>query len=63
VRRFVVPNRAAWFFLEPRKLRSELTQSRVARTRAEQREKELQGLLAEQQGRKRFYDVFHSLDR
>jgi len=41
----------AWFFLETRQLRSELTQSRVARTRAEQREKELQGLLAEQQGR------------
>lgn len=42
----------AWFFIETRRLRSELDQSRVSQATTERREKELQGLLAEQQGRK-----------
>lgn len=41
----------AWFFIETRRLRSELDRSRVSQATTEQREKELQGLLAEQQGR------------
>lgn len=41
----------AWFWLEARRLRSELDRSRMAQATIEQREKELQGLLTEQRGR------------
>jgi hypothetical protein len=40
-----------WLLLETRRLRSELAQSRTARTATEQRERELSGLLAEQRDR------------